>query len=877
MHKPGFAILLLAACTAATPPAKSSKKYDEQLVPKLAPRTWAQPRAVVIRHALVMPATAPSIQDGAISFADGKIVAVGPNAQVQTPQGAEEIDAKGLIVTPGIIDAHSHLGVYASPQSQATSDGNEATNPVTAEVSAKDGFWPQDPGLRRAAAGGITSLLILPGSANLIGGRGFPVKLHFGRTADEMRFPGAKDALKMACGENPKRVYGQGQHKAPQTRMGNIAETRKAWAAARDYLNKFDQWRNKGMTEPPPPRDLRLETLVGVLKGEILIQNHCYRADEMQLMIDMSHEFGYQIRAFHHAIEAYKLRDVLAKEEIGVATWADWWGGKLELWDAIPQNIGLLQEAGVHAHMHSDSADGIQRLNQEAGKALAAARAMGLKISDDDAMRWLTINPAWIMGTDGVTGSLEVGKMADIAIWDRNPFSVYSRAQRVYADGVVTYDVKTGATVLSDFELGEPLKTAALQTPKAAEVPHFKQISSDLFAVDASGGCTVIVNAVGLDGKPAQVKLFGGLIRDAVPARSPRISAIAGSACKEVDAHGAVVTPGFIDPADTLGLVEVSLEDSANDAQWKRGEKHEAIHAAIRAADDLDELSQLLPVARTGGITSSISVPGGGVVSGQAAWFGMDGSLLKAPIAVGVRLGLQAKEELSGPRAAGIGLLRELLEDAKEYAAHKKEYDQNKSRKLIASGADLEALQPVLTGKVPLLVQANRVSDLRAVLALAKEHRLKVIFAGAAEGWLMAAELKDVPVILDAREDLPSNFDALASRQDNAALLAAAGAKVMFAPMGDAHFARTLPQAAGNAVAFGLPYAEAIKALTSAPAEAFGIDAGRLSDGARGDVVLWSGDPLETSSRPVAMWIGGKQVPLTNRQTALFQKYRAVP
>jgi imidazolonepropionase-like amidohydrolase len=169
------------------------------------------------------------------------------------------------------------------------------------------------------------------------------------------------------------------------------------------------------------------------------------------------------------------------------------------------------------------------------------------------------------------------------------------------------------------------------------------------------------------------------------------------------------------------------------------------------------------------------------------------------------------------------------------------------------------------------------VSDLRAVLALAKEHKLKVIFSGAAEGWLMASELAGIPVILDAREDLPSNFDSIASRQDNAALLAAAGAKVMFAPMGDAHFARTLPQAAGNAVSFGLPYGEAIKALTSNVAEAFGLDTGKLADGLRGDVVLWSGDPLETSSRPVAMWIGGKQVPLTNRQTALFQKYRTVP
>jgi imidazolonepropionase-like amidohydrolase len=854
---------------------KPNRTYEEQLAPAVVSRIWKQPRAVVIRHAFVMPASAPSIQDGAVAFADGKIVAVGPNAQVQTPPGAEEIDARGLVVTPGIIDAHSHLGVYASPQSQANSDGNEATNPVTSEVNAKDSFWPQDPGLRRAAAGGVTSLLALPGSANLIGGRGFPVKLHFGRTADEMRFPGAKDALKMACGENPKRVYGRGQHKMPSTRMGNIAETRKAWAAARDYLNKFDQWRAKGMTDPPPARDLRLETLVGVLKGEILVQNHCYRADEMQDMIDMAHEFGYHIRAFHHAVEAYKIRDLLAKEDIGVATWADWWGGKLELWDAIPQNIGLLQEAGVHAHMHSDSEDGIQRLNQEAGKALAAAREMGLRISDDEALRWLTVNPAWIMGVERVTGSLEPGKMADVVIWDRSPFSVYSRAQRVYADGVVTYDVHTGASVPSDFELGEPLKTAALQTPKPAEVPQFRAASTDLLPVKRAD-CTAIRNAVGLDGQPAEVTLRGGRI------------AGGGAGCQEIDAQGRVLAPGFIDPADALGLVEVSLEDTANDARWRRPEgagggggpsREGPIHAALRAADNLDPFSQLLPVARTGGVTSSVALPDGGIVSGQAAWFAMDGTVLRAPLAMRVRLGVQGKEETAGPHAAAINVLRELLEDARDYGAHRRDYDGNRIRHLSGTRADLEALQPVLAGKVPVVVQADRVSDLRATIALAKSFGLKVIFTGAAEGWLIAEELASArtPVILDARTDLPINFDAIASRSDNAALLAAAGVKVMFTPMGDAHFARTLPQAAGNAVAFGLPYPEAIKAISSNVADAFGLDGGRLSNGARGDVVLWSGDPLETSSRPVAMWIGGKQVPLTNRQTALFRKYRTVP
>jgi imidazolonepropionase-like amidohydrolase len=246
---------------------------------------------------------------------------------------------------------------------------------------------------------------------------------------------------------------------------------------------------------------------------------------------------------------------------------------------------------------------------------------------------------------------------------------------------------------------------------------------------------------------------------------------------------------------------------------------------------------------------------------------------------VQVRLGIEAKEALNAPRAVSLELLRELLDDAREYGKRRKDYDQNRMRRVIGSRSDLEALQPVLQGKLPLLVHADRTSDLRAAIALGKEYGARVILSGAAEGWLMADEIAaaKVPVVVSPTEDLPSTFDALASRSDNAALLSKAGVKVMFVPEQGAHFARTLTQEAGNAVAFGMPWAEAIRAISANVAEAFGLDAGRIAGGARGDVVLWSGDPLETGSRPVAMWIGGRQVPLESRQTALLEKYRTVP
>jgi imidazolonepropionase-like amidohydrolase len=440
------AAVLLAACVHRQPvptPALASAAPPAREAP-------APPLAIV--HAIIWSADAHGTrwQDATLVMRDGHIAALG---DVPVPAGVPVIDAGGRVVTPGLIDAHSHLGVYATPEVSAHADGNEATSPITAEVNAEHSFWPQDPGLTRAAAGGVTSLLVLPGSANLIGGRGFSVKNRPARSAAAMRFPGAPDVLKMACGENPKRVYGK--KSGPSTRMGNVAQVRAAFSQAQDYWRKWDAFDKKGRAKGdlPPPRDLRLETLSAVLRGKILVQNHCYRADEMLLMLDVAAEFGFRIRAFHHGLEAYKIADVLARRGVAVATWADWWGFKLEGFDGIPENLALVHAAGGRAVVHSDSAIGIQRLNQAAAQGLAAGRAMGLKLTDDDALRWVTINPAWVLGVDGQTGSLEVGKMADVVIWSHQPLSVYARPEKVFVDGHLVFDRERG-TRPSDFELG---------------------------------------------------------------------------------------------------------------------------------------------------------------------------------------------------------------------------------------------------------------------------------------------------------------------------------------------------------------------------------------------------------------------------------------
>ncbi len=402
----------------------------------------------VIRNATILDGEGGKIERGVVFLSGGKITAIG-GPETPIPADVAVFDGTGKYVTPGVIDIHSHLGDYPSPQVDALSDGNEATGPVTADVWAEHSVWPQDAGFGRALAnGGVTALQILPGSANLFGGRGVSLKNVPARTQQGMKFPGAPYSLKMACGENPKRVYGR-KGREPSTRMGNIAVDRQTWIKAREYQKK--RAANKEQT-----RDLSMETLADVLEGKILVQNHCYRADEMANVIDMSKEFGYKVTTFHHAVESYKIADLLKANGICSAMWADWYGFKMESYDGIRENIALVHNAGACAIVHSDDENGIQRLNQEAAKAMAAGKRMGINIPEEIAWEWLSYNPAKAMGIADQTGSLKVGKMADVVLWNGNPFSIYTRPERVWIDGALMYyanDPKRRP--VSDFELGQ--------------------------------------------------------------------------------------------------------------------------------------------------------------------------------------------------------------------------------------------------------------------------------------------------------------------------------------------------------------------------------------------------------------------------------------
>jgi imidazolonepropionase-like amidohydrolase len=384
-----------------------------------------------ITNGRIVPVAGDAFQ-GSLLVQGGKIAALGPD--LSAPPGARVIDMRGGSAIPGMIDAHSHMGVYPWPDVPAHDDGNEATDPITAQVRAMDAIYLEDPAFERALAGGITTVLVIPGSANLIGGEGAVLKLRLGGTLDDMLFPDAPRILKMAFGENPKRVYG-GKNKMPSTRMGNAAVLRSTFVEAAEYKRKWADYRGGKKDGDPPERDLQLETLADVIDGKILVQIHCYRKDEMLRLIDIADEFGWKIRAFHHALEAYKVADTLVARGIGVATWPDWWGFKLEAWDAIPQNASIVLRKGGHAALKSDSPNTVQRMNHEAAKMV---RYAGL--TEREALSLVTSEPAWILGIEDRVGTLEAGKDADIVIFDGDPLSVYSRVSMTIIDGKPEYE-----------------------------------------------------------------------------------------------------------------------------------------------------------------------------------------------------------------------------------------------------------------------------------------------------------------------------------------------------------------------------------------------------------------------------------------------------
>jgi imidazolonepropionase-like amidohydrolase len=454
---------MLGGCASSGPStsddrATAAPSYDEATLENMREGTYNDAwessyeplpaRPTIIQDATVMTAAGETIEGGDVLLRNRKIDSVGTDVPV--PEDARIIDGNGKYVTPGLIDSHSHLGVSATPEVGPHYDNNEV-GMATPELWMEHGVWPQGPGFARALAGGTTTALLLPGSGDVIEGRGFTAKLVPGQSPQDMKFPDAPPTLKVACGENPK-----GGSSYPTTRMGTAEGFRSTFIEAQEYRKEWDAWL-ENPTGEPPARDLGMETLAQVLRGNMLVQVHCYRADDMTTLLEVAQEFDFEIRSFHHAVEAYKIRDRLADEDVSASMWSDWWGFKMEAFDGIPENVALVHDAGARAIVHTDDDLNIQRLNQEAAKALRAGREAGLEITRNEALRWITAHPAWALGIQDRVGTLEKGKNADVVLWSGDPFSVYTKAQRVWVDGALVYDRSDpDYQPRSDFELGGP-------------------------------------------------------------------------------------------------------------------------------------------------------------------------------------------------------------------------------------------------------------------------------------------------------------------------------------------------------------------------------------------------------------------------------------
>lgn len=401
------------------------------VVPTAAEAALPPARAVLLTHATLWTATGDVLADSDILLQDGHIAAVGKG--LQAPAGAEVLDCQGKVVTPGLVDMHSHVGVYPVPTGNARQDGNEMSNPLTPQVRAVDSFDPEDASIARALAGGITTALVLPGSGNAMGGQALYVKL-YGKSTVDMTIPGAPRSMKWAMGENPKRAYGS-KGQMPMSRMGHAWILRQRLFEARDLKAQQDSWDRKYGKNPPPDGQNRpfradLEPVVALLRGEVLLQVHCYEVHDMETLFRLSDEFGFKIAAVHHALEAWKIPKTLAERKIATAIFSDLWGFKLEAYDGSVYAPKILHDAGVAVAIKTD-----HPVIDEQYLMFEAAKAHHYGLDQQAAIQAVTRNPARAIGLGDRVGTLEAGKEADVLVWDRPPMQLGARPERVYVNG----------------------------------------------------------------------------------------------------------------------------------------------------------------------------------------------------------------------------------------------------------------------------------------------------------------------------------------------------------------------------------------------------------------------------------------------------------
>jgi imidazolonepropionase-like amidohydrolase len=812
------------------------------------------PRLVLGRGALIRNVTVHSAVEPArvadVLVLDGDIAALG--VDLDAPEGVTVLDGSGKHLAPGVIDTHSHMAI----------DGgvNEGTLSITADCDISDTIDPDDVSIYRALAGGVTTIQCLHGSANTIGGRSEVLKLRWKRTADELRFPDAPQGIKFALGENPKRSnFGPGE-RYPATRPGVETVLVRAFKRALEYQYEwaaFDEARARGEDPVLPRKDVRLDVLAGILRGDVKVHSHCYRADEILMLLRVAENFGFRVQTLQHVLEGFKVAPEIAAHRAGTSTFSDWWAYKIEAYDAIPQNAALLDEAGVVSTINSDSDELIRHLQLEAAKSIRYAGLDRVR-----ALRLATLNSAIQLGIEDRVGSIEVGKDADLVLLDADPLSVYARVLWTMVDGRIEFERRDAFGFDAERAPVRPLMPVqtieARYDPEGAEVLAI--VGGTLHPIDSPDieGGTLLIQ----DGRILEL---GSDV--AVP-----------SGARVVDASGRHVWPGMIALDTSLGLREIgSVQGTLDDAEVGGNQPD------VRVASSILSTSAHIGVTRTNGITRSQTAPhGGGPITGQSAVLRLTGDTWEESLMIDrdmlhLRFPAVSNLEENKKEPSELETLRKLLAEAREYD---RLGDEAAKLGLLPPPYDprLEALGPYAQGQKRVAVVANNAQTILYALKFIAEEKLDAVLFGATEGWKVADAIKasGVAVATGPVLALPSTrFDPYDSAYANPAVLHRAGIEVAILAADDDN-TRNLPHHAGVAAAFGLPREEALRAITLTPARLLGLERelGSLAAGKIADVVVTDGDLLEASTRVLQVFIDGESVELSNRQTELYEYYR---
>jgi imidazolonepropionase-like amidohydrolase len=822
---------------------------------------------VLIKNATILTVT-KGTRRGDLLIENGKLAAIGEN--LAPPAGVAVLDARGMYVMPGIIDTHCHFAMSAGI--------NEATLSIVPEVRCRDIINSEDVQIYRALGGGVTTARLLHGSANVIGGQDAVIKLKYGQPAHKLLIQEAPRGVKFALGENVKRTDGR----FPNTRLGVEAVLVRAFTEAQAYKRAWEEYKRereeRGRTAdasrppvPEPRRDLRLEALVDILDGKMLVHSHCYRADEILMLLRVADRFGFKVKSLQHVLEGYKIAAEIAAHGASCSTFSDWWAYKIEAFDAVPWNAALLHEAGADVCMKSDSNELMRHLYQEAAKA----RKYG-NVAEDDCLKMITLNAARQLGLDKRIGSIEVGKDADLAIFNAHPLDSFARCEMTLVEGEVYFqragfEPREGSRAHSDRQAnhrdGVPIKRVALSRSGSYLIENATIHDSLSPAYVGS----VLVN----NGKIASI------------ARNDRPASVAISAdTTRVDAAGLHLYPGMIDTGTIVGLTELGSARETQDYA-EGGDFQPDLRASIGIHPD----SEIIPVTRANGVLTVVSRPTGAVIAGQSALVNLSGWVPSEMVLVD-RLALQIDFPAAAPvfssDPSGPSVFRmiakkqrdEKIKRMKELFRQALAFDEARKDRTPEQTPDprLEALVPYARGEKPVVIQAQRKADIQEAIKFADELKLKMVLSGGLEAWKVADELKrrDIPVLLGPVMALPQEpFDPYDAPFANAARLHKAGVRFCIRTPGGMN-ARNLPYEAAMTVSYGLPADEALKAITLYPAQVLGVAdrLGTIEVGKLANLVLTDGDILQATTQVHVLFINGRPLEPTSKQTRLYERYR---